>query len=159
MNHGECYNVLKIVFWDTLYIFYLILISHVYTSGVLIVTPAIYPHLNKFTGKLQFCYLSQLFQLRISKPLPTNKLIDRQTEITTLYTKKCDLLRLLQNCTFFVQLSCMVFFQYFSKILIFFDISIDLKKKFANFFFSLKIKSSEKQKCVYKLFLSKSNFL
>ena len=85
LNHGECYNVLKIVFWDTLYIFYLILISHVYTSGVHIVTPAIYPHLNKFTGKLQFCYLSQLFQLRISKPLPTNKLIDRQTEITTLY--------------------------------------------------------------------------
>ena len=30
--------------------------------------------------------------------------------------KKFDLRRLVQNCTFFVQLSCMVFFQYFLKI-------------------------------------------
>ena len=71
--------------------------------------------------------------------------------------KKCDLRRLVQNCTFFVQLSCMMFFQYFLKICNIYWY-FNGPKKSANLF-SLKIKSSEKQKCVNKLFLSKSDLL
>jgi len=77
--------------------------------------------------------------------------------------KKCDLRRLVQNCTFFVQLSCMVFFQYFLKFLKKFLVFQWLKKS-ANLF-SLKIKSLEKKKCVYKyitffqkIFLKKTAF-
>ena len=57
---------------------------------------------------------------------------------------------------FFVQLSCIEVFNIFGKFL-FFWYSNGPKIKFANLF-SLKIKSSEKQKCVYKLFQSKLKF-
>jgi len=63
----------------------------------------------------------------------------------------------MQNCTFFVQLSCMVYFQYFFENLYFFLVLQWPKRKSANLF-SLKIKSSEKQKCIHLLFLSKSKF-
>ena len=56
--------------------------------------------------------------------------------------------------SFFVQISCLVFFQYFLKICNFFDTSMARKK--SAYLFSLKIKTSEEQKCVNKLFLSKS---
>ena len=46
----------------------------------------------------------------------------------------------------FVQLSCMVFLQYFLKFLLFLGVSMAQKK--CEPLFSLKIKSSEKQKCV-----------
>ena len=69
--------------------------------------------------------------------------------------KKCDLPRLVQKCTFCVQLSCRAFFKYFLKVCNFFLVLQWPQKKSANFF-SLKIKSLEKQKCVNKLFLSKS---
>jgi len=71
--------------------------------------------------------------------------------------KKWNLRRLVQKYAFFVQLSWMVFYQYFLKICIFFGTPIiQWPKKNPQIFFSLKIKSSEKQKCVYKLFISKS---
>ena len=46
---------------------------------------------------------------------------NKQTKITSFYIyrvgqRKCDLRRLVQKCTFFVQLSCMVFLKYFLKI-------------------------------------------
>ena len=69
--------------------------------------------------------------------------------------KRCDLQRLVQNCIFFVQLSCMFFKYYFLKICKFNWYSNGPKKN-RRTFFSLKIKSSEEQKCVNKLFLSKS---
>ena len=69
--------------------------------------------------------------------------------------KKCDQQRLVQKCTFFVQLFCMVFFNIFG---IFFLV-LQRPKKIRETFFSLKIKSSEKQRCVHKLFLSKSKIL
>ena len=62
--------------------------------------------------------------------------------------KKCDLLRLVQNCTFFVQLSRMVFFQYFLKICNIFGTPMAQQKKSTNFF-SLKIISLEKQKILH----------
>ena len=72
---------------------------------------------------------------------------------------KCDLRRLYQNCTFLVQLFCMVVFQYFLKIcILFFWYSHGLKEN-PRTFFSLKIKSSEKQKCIHYLFISKSKIL
>jgi len=71
--------------------------------------------------------------------------------------KKRDLRRLVKNCNFFVQLSCMVFFSIFFENLYLFWYFNDPKKT-ANLF-SLKIKNSEKQKCVNKLFLSKSKIL
>ena len=71
--------------------------------------------------------------------------------------KKCHLRRLVQICTFFMQLSCMVYFQYFLKICNF--LVLQWPQKNPRTFFSLKIKSSEKQKCVNKLFLLKSKIL
>ena len=50
--------------------------------------------------------------------------------------KKCDLRRLVQNCIFFVELTCMVFFRYFLKICNFFWYSNGLKKNPRTFFFS-----------------------
>ena len=50
--------------------------------------------------------------------------------------KKCDLRRLVQNCTFFVQLSFMVLFQYFLKICNFFGTPMTQKKIRESFFLS-----------------------
>ena len=61
----------------------------------------------------------------------------------------------MQNCTFFVQLS--MCFQYFLKICIFFGTPMAKKKIRELFFFQ--IQKFRKQKCVNKLFLSKSKFL
>ena len=58
---------------------------------------------------------------------------------------------------FCVQLSCIVFFQYFWKIVIFFGTSM-AQKKSSNLFFSQNLKF-RKQKCVNKLFISKSKIL
>ena len=66
----------------------------------------------------------------------------------------CDLRHLVQNCTFFVQLSFMGGFQYFFENLFFFGTPMP-QKKIREPYFSLK-KSLEKQKCVYKLFQSNS---
>jgi len=73
-------------------------------------------------------------------------------------SKKCDLRRLLQNCTIFVQISWMVFFLYFRKICNFIMV-LQWPYKNSRTFFSPKIKSSEKHKCVNKLLLSKSTIL
>ena len=62
-----------------------------------------------------------------------------------------------QKCTFFVQLSCMVFFQFVLKIFNFFWYSNGLKENARTFFFSENQKF-RKAKCVYKLFISKSKF-
>ena len=55
-------------------------------------------------------------------------------------------------CTFFVQLSCMVVFQYFWIICNFFWYSNGLKEN-PRTFFSFNIRSSEKQKCIHSDFL------
>ena len=55
---------------------------------------------------------------------------------------------------FFEQISRLVFYQYFSDFFDFFMVLIKIRK-----LFSLKIKSSEIQKCVYTLFLLKSKIL
>ena len=59
------FNVKKVLIWiivmDKFEYFYFIL-------NYWKVTPAIYQHLNDFTGKLNFRYLSRPTQLRISKP-------------------------------------------------------------------------------------------
>ena len=69
--------------------------------------------------------------------------------------KKCDLRRLVQNCTLlYATLLYVVFFNIFWKIVILLVLQ-NPPKKSVNLF-SPKIKSSEKQKCVNKLFLSKS---
>jgi len=60
--------------------------------------------------------------------------------------------------SFFVQLSCMVFFTFFVENLQFFWY-FNGPKENPRIFFSLKIKSSEKQKCVFILFLFKSKIL
>ena len=122
--------------------------------------------LQGFTAETNFCAKIRKFARvfrkispRIPHSLPKeireNKFCEKKTLLLRvnfcLYTgwvkEKCDLRHLMQNCTFFVQLS------------MFFLVLQWPKRKSANLF-SLKIKSSEKQKCVYKLFLSKSkNFL
>ena len=61
--------------------------------------------------------------------------------------KKRDLRRLLQNITFFWQLCCMVFFQYFLKIFIFFGTPM-VRKKNPRIFFLSKSKV-QKSKNVY----------
>ena len=45
-------------------------------------------------------------------------------------SKKCNLRRLVEKCTFFVQLSWMVFFRYLLKICNFFDTPINLNSRF-----------------------------
>ena len=57
---------------------------------------------------------------------------------------------------FCATLMYVVFFVIFWKFVILFFGTPVAQKKIREPFFSLKIKSSEKQKCVYKLFLSKS---
>jgi len=101
---------------------------------------------------VQLCILPKNCSFLMFKTLLHKNLI-----IYRVSKKKCDLRLLVQNCTFFVQLSCMVFLKYFLKICNFFGTPIAPKKSTNRF--SLKIKSSEKQKCVYKLFLSKSKIL
>ena len=64
---------------------------------------------------------------------------NRQEKFTGWVKEKCELRRLVQNCTFFCATLLYGVFQ----------------KKSANLFF-LKIKCLEKQKCVYTLFLSNS---
>ena len=129
--------------------------------------------LQGFTSETNFCATIRKFARvfrklspRIPHSLPKeiceNKFCEKKTLLLRvnfcLYTgwvkEKCDLRRLMQNCTFFVQLS--MFFQYFLKICNFLVLQWP-KRKSVNLF-SLKIKSSEKQKCVKKLFLSKSKF-
>ena len=39
-----------------------------YENSLILVTPAVYPHLDDFTGKLNFRYQSRSTQLRILKP-------------------------------------------------------------------------------------------
>ena len=70
-------------------------------------------------------------------------------EIYRVSQKRCDLWRLEQNFTFFVQLSCMVFFQYFFlNLLIFFGTPMARKKIREPFFLS---KSKvQKSKNVYR---------
>ena len=58
---------------------------------------------------------------------------------------------------FLVEFSCMVFLILFENLYLFWYFNGPPKKS-ANLF-SLKIKGSEKQKCVYKLFLSKSKIV
>ena len=62
--------------------------------------------------------------------------------------KRCDLRRLVQNCTFFVQLSCMVFFQYFLKICKKFFGTPMPQKKSANLFFSQNQKFRKAKMCL-----------
>ena len=65
-------------------------------------------------------------------------------------SKKCDLRRLVQNCTLFSCNSCMVIFQHFLNVFNFLWY-FNGPKKIRQLFYSLKIKSSEKQKCVDEL--------
>ena len=72
--------------------------------------------------------------------------------------KKCDFRRLVQKCNFFsCNSSVWCFFNIFWKFVFF--LVLYWPKKNQRTFFSFKIKSSEKQKCVNKLFLSKSKIL
>ena len=77
-------------------------------------------------------------------------------DIYTEWVKKCDLRRLVQNCNFFVQLSCMVFFNIFRKFVTF--LVLQWPEKNLRIFFSLKIKSLEKQKCIKKYFYRNLKF-
>ena len=70
--------------------------------------------------------------------------------VTLIYRvskKKCDLRRLVQNCTFFVQLSCMVFFQYFLKVSNFFGTPM-AQKKIREPFFSQNQKFRKAKMCI-----------
>jgi len=72
--------------------------------------------------------------------------------------KKCVLRRLVQMCNFFRATLLYGVFKIFFENLYFFGTSM-VQKKIREPFFSFKIKSSVKQKCVNKLFLLKSKIL
>ena len=71
--------------------------------------------------------------------------------------KKCDLRAWCKSVTFLCNSSVWCFLNIFWKF-VFFGTSMANKRN-SRTFFSFKIKSSEKQKCVNKLFLSKSKIL
>ena len=86
------------------------------------------------------------------------KATDSSIQFTYMMSqKKCDLGRLVQNCTLFCGILLYGVFNIVWKFVFVLVLQWPPKKS-ANLF-SLKIKGSEKQKCVYKLFLSKSKIV
>ena len=119
-------------------------------KGCLKITPLIYiVHCTRHSFILK---LLDNFEINGTLPIDCQLLQclkERFRNILYIYRviKKCDFRRLVQNCTFFVQLSCMVFFQYFWKICNSFGTPM-AQKKYANLFFSQNQKFRKAKICI-----------